>query len=210
VGDLAQGVGLIHKLRELRTAEEFAYRGHHRLGIYQVVRHGRGHFLVNRHLFLDGAFHANEADAELVFQEFADGAHPAIAEMIDVVDRADILAQLEQVTDGGDKVAGVQRASFERRLQAKFDIELQPADLAEVIFARIKEHAVEKRRSGFQGGRIAGTQLAIDLDQGLARRADGVFIERPGDDHAGIVSVREEDIHAGNTRLGQSGPDILG
>src|SRR5208283_2390149 len=61
VGNFAERVGLIHELAELRTAEEFADRGHNRLGVDQVVRHGCGHFLVHAHLFLDGAFHADQA-----------------------------------------------------------------------------------------------------------------------------------------------------
>ena len=47
VRDLRQRVGLIHELRELRRSEEFADRSHHRLGVDQVVRHGRRHFLVD-------------------------------------------------------------------------------------------------------------------------------------------------------------------
>jgi len=39
VGDLAERVGLVHELRKLAGAEEFADGGHHRLGVHQVVRH---------------------------------------------------------------------------------------------------------------------------------------------------------------------------
>src|SRR4029077_9142530 len=128
--------------------------------------------------------------------------------MIDVVNGADILAELEEVTDSSDKVAGIQRARLERRLQAKFDIELEAADFAEVVFARVKEHPVKKRSGGFERGRIAGTQLPIDLDQRLARRADGVFVECPRDDYAGVVAIREEDVHPGDAGFRQSGPDL--
>ena len=100
VRDLRQRVGLVHELRQLRRSEELADRGHHRLGVHQVVRHRRRHFLVHAHLFLDGAFHADQADAELVLQQLAYRAHAAVAEVIDVVHRADVLAQLQQVLDG--------------------------------------------------------------------------------------------------------------
>src|SRR5882762_5374 len=95
VGDFAERIGLIHELRKLRTAEKFADRGHNRLGVDQIVRQGGGHFLVHRHLFLDGALHADQADAELVLEELAHRAHAAIAQMIDVVHRADVLAQFQ-------------------------------------------------------------------------------------------------------------------
>ena len=100
VRDLRERVGLVHELRELRGAEELADRGHDRLGVDQVVRHGRRHLLIHAHLFLDGALHADEADAELVLHQLADRAHAAVAKVIDVVDHADVLAQLEQVADG--------------------------------------------------------------------------------------------------------------
>ena len=86
VRDLRQRVGLIHELRELAGTEELADGRHHRFGVDQVVRHGRRHFLVHRHLFLDGAFHAHQADAELVFEQFAHRAHAAVAQVVDIVD----------------------------------------------------------------------------------------------------------------------------
>ena len=109
VRDLGERVGLVHELRQLRRAEELADRGHHRLGVDQVVRHRRRHFLIHAHLFLDGALHADQADAELVLHQLADRADAAVAEMIDVIDQADVLAQLEQVADGRVEVLGRQR-----------------------------------------------------------------------------------------------------
>ncbi len=108
--DLGERIGLIHELRELARTEELAYGGHHGLGVYQVVRHGRRHFLVDRHLFFDGALHAHQTDAELVFEQFADRAHAAVAEVIDIVDYADTFAQLEQVADGVVEVFRMQDA----------------------------------------------------------------------------------------------------
>ena len=85
VRDLGERVGLVHELRQLRRPEELANRGHDRLRVDQVVRHGGRHFLVDRHLLLDGALHADQADAELVLEELADRADAAVAEVIDVV-----------------------------------------------------------------------------------------------------------------------------
>src|SRR2546421_571370 len=99
VRDLGQRVGLIHELRQLRRPEELANRGHHRLRVDQVVRHGGRHFLVDRHLLLDRALHPDEADAELVLEQLADRADAAIAEVIDIVDVRRVAPQLEQVLD---------------------------------------------------------------------------------------------------------------
>ena len=92
VGDLRQRIGLIHELRQLRAAEEFTDRRHHRLGVDQIVRHRRRHVRIDAHLFLDGALHADQPDAELVLHQLADRAHTAVAEMIDVIHIANVLA----------------------------------------------------------------------------------------------------------------------
>jgi hypothetical protein len=167
VRDLRQRVRLVHELRELRGSEELADRGHDRLGVDQVVRHGRRHFLVHAHLFLDGAFHAHQTDSELVLHQLPHRAHAAVAEVIDVVDRADVLAQLEQVADGRVEIFRIERALIQagRILVLKqLDVELQPAHAREVILPRVKEHAVEQRRRRVERRRISRPQLAVDLD----------------------------------------------
>ena len=111
--DLGERVGLIHELRELRRSEEFADRGHYRLRIHQVVRHGRRHFLVDAHLLFDRALHAHQTNSELVLHQLANRAHAAIAEMVDVIHQADAAAQLEQVANGRVEVFRLKRAVIE-------------------------------------------------------------------------------------------------
>ena len=168
VSNLRQRIGLIHELRELAGPEKFADGRHHRLGVHQVVRHGRRHFLVDRHLFLDGALHAHQADAELVFEQFAHRAHAAVAQVIDIVHRADSAAQLQQVLDGVDEIALIERALVERRfvdLVVQLDVELHAAHARKVVLARVEEHALEELGGGVERRRIAGTQLAVNLEQ---------------------------------------------
>src|ERR1039457_6453837 len=196
VRDLRQRIGLIHELRELAGTEEIADGRHNGLGVHQVVRHGRGHFLVDGHLLFDGALHAHQADAELVFQQFAHGAHAAVAQVIDIVDRADALAQLEQVLDGGAEIPGIERAIVERGglgLVVQLDIELHPAHAREIVLARVEEHALEQLRGGIQRGRIAGAQLAVNLDERLVLGFDAVFAQRGGNHGAHLVTLGEED-----------------
>ena len=44
-----------------------------------------------------GPLHAHQADAELILHQFAHCPHPAVAQVIDVVHHADVLAQLQQI-----------------------------------------------------------------------------------------------------------------
>src|SRR5882672_6691875 len=206
VGDFAERVGLVHELAQLRASEEFADGRHDRLGVDQVVRHGRGHFLVHAHLFLDGAFHADQADTKLVFEKFTDRANAAVAEMVDVVHHADILAQLEEILDGRNEVGGVQGAIVERGVEPHLDVELQAADAAEIILARVEEHAAEEIGGRFERRGIAGAQLAIDFDQRFLGRADGILVERAGEHQADVVALREEDVDFGDAALSKSLP----
>src|SRR5215510_7792133 len=173
------------------------------------MRHGRGHLLVHAHLFLDGAFHADKTDAELVFHQLAYRAHAAVAEVIDVVDCADVFAQLQRVPDGGVKIFRIERALFQVSsivLLIQLDVEFQTAHAAEVVLARVEEHAVEQRGRGIQSGRVARTQFAVNLDQGFLRRLDGVAAQGGADHVANIVALRKEDMHlfhAGIHELGE-------
>jgi hypothetical protein len=49
-----------------------------------------------RHALLDRALHAQQADAVLVLHQLADRTHAAVAEVVDVVDLALAVAQVDQ------------------------------------------------------------------------------------------------------------------
>ncbi len=124
--------------------------------------------------------------------------------MIDVIDSADALAQLEQVADGAVEVLGGQGAVVEARgilILVQLDVELEATDAREVVLARIEEHAFEECSCGVEGRWVAGTQLAVDLDQRLFGLAHGVAAKGVGDDVAHVVALREEDLDAGDAGL---------
>ena len=189
-----QRVGLVHELRQLRRPEELANRGHDRLRVDQVVRHGGRHFLVDRHLFLDRALHADQADAELVLEQLADRPHAAVAEVIDVVHVRRVLAQLEQVLDDLVEVLRVQDLLVERRVQLQLGVQLQPADAREVVLLRVEEHALEEVARAVERGRVARPQAAVDLDERFFVRVDRVLLQRRRQHVAGVVLLGEEDL----------------
>ena len=77
----------------------------------------------------------------------------------------------------------------------QLDVELQAAHAREVILARVEEHAVEQRRRGVERRRIAGTQLAVDLDQRFLRSLDRIALQGLADDRAHVVALGEEQRH---------------
>ena len=194
VRDLGERVGLVHELRQLRRPEELANRGHDRLRVDQVVRHGGRHFLVDRHLLLDRALHADQADAELVLEELADRPHAAVAEVIDVVDVGRVAPQLELVLDDLVEVLRVQDLLVERRVQLQLGVQLQPADAREVVLLRVEEHVLEERPRAVERRRIARPQAAVDLDQRLFVRVDRILLQRRRQHRADLVALGEEDL----------------
>jgi len=194
VGDFRQRVRLVHELGKLGAAEEFLQRGHDRLGVDQVVGHDLGQLLENRHLLLDGALHAHEADAELVLEQLADGAHPAVAQVVDVVGRADAHGQLQLVVEDVDEILLGERALGQGDVPVQLQVGLEPAHLGQIVAFRIEEHALEHARGDLEGRGIAGAQLLVELDQRLLARLDGILVERGGDGRAGVVELGVADL----------------
>ena len=127
VRHFGQRVGLIHELRELRRAEELAHRGDRRLGVDQVVRH-HGRHVDRAHPLLHRALHAQQADAVLVLEQLADRTDAAVAEIVDVVDLALAVLQVDQLLDDRDDVLGAQRRDRVLGVEAEAHVELHPAD----------------------------------------------------------------------------------
>ena len=140
VRDLRQRIGLVHELRQLRGTEELAHRGSRRLGVDQVLRHHRVD-IDRRHALLDGALHAQQPDAILIFHQLADRAHPAIAEMVDVVDLALAVAQIDQRTDHRDDVFLAQNAHGVGSIEIETHVHLDAADRGQVVALRNRRTA---------------------------------------------------------------------
>ena len=194
VGDLGERVGLIHELRQLRAAEELAHRRGHRLGVDQVVRHGRVD-LDRAHALAHRALHAQQADAELVLHQLADRAHAPVAEMIDVVDLAAAVLDLDQHLDDGDHVLGAQHAQRVLALHAQAHVHLHPADRGEVVALGIEHQAGEQRLGGVQRRRLARAQHPVDVEQRLLAVLAAVERQRVADVGADrqMVDVEHRD-----------------
>ena len=103
VGQLRQGVGLIHELGQLGGAEELLNGGADGTNVDQVVGLDVVGVL-NGHALAHHALQAGQADAHLVLQQFAHAAQAAVAQMVDVVGDAHAVRQAQQIADGGGDV----------------------------------------------------------------------------------------------------------
>ena len=180
VGDFRQWIGLIHELRQLRGAEEFAHRGGRGFRVDQVLRH-HGVDIDTGHAFLDRALHAEQTDAVLVLHQFADRAYAAVAEMIDVVDIALAVAQVDQRLDDRENVLLAQRAMGVRRIEFETHVHLHPADRGKIVALGIEEQRLEHGLRQLQRRRLAGAHHAVDVEQRVLARHVLVGVQRVAD-----------------------------
>ena len=105
MGQLGQGVVLIHELGQGRGAEKLLDGGHHRADVDQRLGSHDVHILgLQGHALPDDPLHAGEADAELVLQQLAHRTDAAVAQVVDVVGGADVMAQAVDIVDGGQHI----------------------------------------------------------------------------------------------------------
>ena len=116
VRDLGERVRLVHELAQLRGPEELLDRRADRLGVDQIVRH-QVVALGLRQPLLHRALDAHQPGPELVLGELADRPHPAVAEVVDVVDVAAAVAQLDHDADDREEVVVRERRGALRALR---------------------------------------------------------------------------------------------
>ena len=83
-------------------------------------------------------------------------------------------AMISPVEGSATGIASVKPLILPRR--AELLVELIAADIGDVVAAAVKEQSVEQGLGAFNGGRIAGAQLAVDLHKALVTAGGGVLI----------------------------------
>ncbi len=209
VGDLGERVRLVHELRQLRGAEELAHRRGCRLRVDQVLRHDRVD-LDRAHALLDRSLHAQQANAVLVFHQFADRADATIAQVIDVVHLAAAIAQIHQRLHHRQDVVLAQCALRVGRVEVEAHVHLDATDGGEVVALEVEEQRLEHRLGALDRRRLAGTHDAVDVEQRVLARDILVDLERVADVGADIDMVDIEDGQFGEAGLDQSGQRLLG
>ena len=190
VRQFRQRVGLVHELRELATPEELLDRRHHRPDVDQDLGRDLGGVL-DRHALADHPFHPQHADAELVLQQLADGAHPAVAQVVDVVVHRVRLAahQPAEVANDLDEVLLGQRAHVQGVVQAELLVQLVPPHPAQIVAPRLEEEGVHQGARRLHRRRVSRTQPAVDLDQRLVLVPTVVLVQGGLDDRVVPVEL---------------------
>ena len=123
--------------------------------------------IMDGHTFLDDAFHTAQTDAELVADQFADGLHTAVAQMVDVILFLGAVVDLDHVADKVDDVPLGDVAVLDRDPfgQVQFLVQFVAADAFQVIMTLVEELLFQKVTGIFQVDRITGAHLLEEFDQ---------------------------------------------
>ena len=94
------------------------------------------------HAFLDRAFHAQQADAILIFHQFANRTNAAVAEVVNIVNLPAPILQVEQYAQRRHNIllaqdAHVIRHFFQRK--AKAHIHLHAPNRGQVVAFHVEE-----------------------------------------------------------------------
>lgn len=85
MGNFRKRIRLIHELRKLARAKEFANSSRNRLAVDQILRGKTVAFRLIE-TFLDRTFDAHQTCAELIFREFTYATNTTIAEVVNIID----------------------------------------------------------------------------------------------------------------------------
>ncbi len=133
-----------------------------------------------------------QTDAVLVLHQLADRAHPAIAEIVDVVDLAFAVAQIDQRLDDREDVLLAQHAMGVGRVEVEAHVHLHAADRRKVVTVAIEEQRAEHRFRRLHGRRLARPHDAVDVEQRVLARHVLVDAERVADIGADIDMIDVE------------------
>ena len=207
VGDLGKRVVLVHELRELAGTEELFHRRSHWLGVDQVLRHQAFAFGHRQTLF-DRTLNTYQANAELVLGHFAYAANTTVTQVVDVIDDAFAVTDVDQGLQYRDDVFLAQHARTFDLGTTDTTVELHPADRRQVIALRAEEQVVEQGLGSVFGWWLARTHHAIDLDQRFQLVAGGVDLQGVGDERAAVDVVGVQGLDANNLGLGDFRQDL--
>src|SRR5690554_2001278 len=202
VGDLRQRVVLVHELGQLAGTEELLDCRCHRLGVDQVLGH-QAFALGHGQTLLDRALHAHQAHAELVLGHFANGADTTVTQVIDVVDHALAVTDVDQGLEHLDDVFLAQHARAFDLFATDAAVELHAAHGGQVVAVAAEEQVAEQGFGGVLGRRLAGAHHAVDLHQGIELAGGGIDTQGVGDEGTAVDIVGVQGLQMGDTCLDQ-------
>ena len=177
VGELSEGIRLIHELAQLAGAEELLNRRHKWLRIHQLSR-GEGIGFTNRHPLLDDSLQAIQANANLVLKELSNRTNATITQVIDVIKACatDIKLEIDEVVESRQDILVGEGANRVGNCEPKLFIDLVTTHTTKVVTLGVKEAGLQQLLATAHRGGFAWTQLFIELKERLILRTNSLVV----------------------------------
>ena len=181
MGNFRERVGLVQELRQLAGAEEGVDDRGQGTRVDQV--NGGEHFVVAHvHALADCAGHTGQADPELGEQLLPYRAHPAVAQVVNIVYIRLLVHQADEVFDDRDDIFFREHERIFARVQLQFAVDFIPAYLPEVVAFVGEEQLFDDAAGSIVIGCICTAELLIDIADGVHFGVGRVLLQRIVDD----------------------------
>ena len=153
-------------MRQLARAEEFLDRRGNRLGVDNILRH-QAFGLNQTQAIAHRALDAHDTGTEGVLRHFANAADTPVTEMIDIIDMAIAIPNIDQHFHHIDDIIGRQNTFTIDTFAPQAAIEFHTPYFGQVITLGVEEQVLKQIFGGFARRRLTGTHHAIDFHLGF-------------------------------------------
>ena len=162
--NLRQRVVLVHKLRQLAGTKELFHCCRNRLGVDHILRH-QGIQIAQRQTLFHRTLNTYQANAELVFRHFAYGTDTTVAEVVDIIDFAFTVTDIDELLHHFDDVVFAQDTGTFDFVAQQRTVELHTTNRRQVIAVFGEEQVLEQAFSSFTSRRLTRAHHAVDFYQ---------------------------------------------
>ena len=153
---LGKRIGLVHELGQLPGAVELPKRGGNRPDVDQFASRRRAEVGHRGHALAGDALHAQEPDANLVLQQLTDGAHPPIAQVVDIVALLIQGLHREHLPNDRDQILQGEKARIHLDIESQAAIQLITPDPPQSVAPGVEEKGFQILPCVFDAGRLVG------------------------------------------------------
>ena len=164
VRNLRQRVVLVHKLRQLAGTEELFHCRRNRFGVDHVLRH-QGIQIAQRQTLFHRTLNTHQANAELVFRHFAYGTDTTVAEVVDIIDFAFTVTDINELLHHVNDVVFAQDTGTFNFVAQQRTVELHTTNRRQVIAVFGEEQVLKQAFSRFTSRRLTRAHHAVDFYQ---------------------------------------------
>ena len=164
VRNLRQRVVLVHKLGQLAGTKELFHCCGNRLGVDHILRH-QGIQIAQRQTLFNRTLYTHQANAELVFRHFANGTDTTVAEVVDIIDFAFTVTDIDELLHHFDDVVFAQDTGTFDFVAQQRTVELHTTNRGQIVTVFGEEQVLKQAFSRFTSRRLTRAHHAVDFYQ---------------------------------------------